>query len=253
MPCGTPRRSIAAAVGRCGARNLARIASYGPHFGEEQALVGWQGSGTVFFSGCKPTCIYCQNASISQEREGTEVSDRQLAGISLEIQRRGCHNLNLVTPTPHAAAIARALAEAAHTGWSIPIVWNCGGYESVEVLRCLDGVVDVYMPDIKYGDDGTALRMSGIEEYVARSREAVREMFRQTGNLMIDAGGLEGTDSVLRFLANDVSPGTAVHVMSQYRPCYRANEIPVLRRRVSRTKSAQALQRAEALGLRLIA
>jgi len=255
--------------GRCGVGASARVASFGPHFGEERPLVGRSGSGTVFFSGCNLACLFCQNWRISQELEGTDVSDAGLARTFLRIQEAGCHNLNLVTPTPHAASIARALAIAAEEGFALPVVWNCGGYESVEILRLLDGVVDIYMPDLKYGDDSVALRLSGVRDYVARSRAAVREMHRQVGDLeiagdgtarrgllvrhLILPGGLAGTGAVMQFLADEISLDAYVNVMDQYRPCHRADEVAALRRRISVAEHDEATRRANELGLHRLA
>lgn len=252
-------------LGRCGVGVSARVASFGPHFGEERPLVGRIGSGTVFFSGCPLACLFCQNWQISQEREGVDISNEGLAAIFLRIQEIGCHNLNLVTPTPHAASIVRALAIAAEEGFALPIVWNSDGYESVDVLRCLDGIVDVYMPDLKYGDDGSAKRLSGVRGYVARSRAALREMHRQVGGLEIDADGiarrgllvrhlvlperLAGTESGMRFLAEEISPDTYVNVMDQYRPCHRAAEVPALRRRITAAEYEEAVGFARGAGL----
>jgi len=252
-------------LGRCGVGASARVASFGPHFGEEAPLVGRFGSGTVFLSGCNLACLFCQNWRISQEREGKDVSDGDLARIFLRIQETGCHNLNLVTPTPHAASIVRALAIAGAEGFALPIVWNCGGYESVEVLRLLDGVVDVYMPDVKYGSDAVAQRLSGVRGYVARSQAALREMHRQVGDLEIDGDGiarrgllvrhlvlpegLAGTEGVMRFLAGEISRDTYVNVMAQYRPCHHASEVPELRRRITSAEHAEAVRLAKEAGL----
>jgi putative pyruvate formate lyase activating enzyme len=251
--------------GRCGVGVSARVASYAPHFGEETQLVGRFGSGTVFFSGCNLECCYCQNASISQLREGTDLSDEDLAAIFLRIEAAGCHNLNLVTPTPHAAAIVRALSIAAREGFSLPIVWNCGGYESVEALRCLDGIVDIYMPDLKYADDAVGERLSGVRDYATRAREAIHEMHRQVGSLTIDGDGvarrgllvrhlvlpdgLAGTPRAMAFLAEEISGDTFVNVMRQYRPCYRAAEAPSLRRRITGEEFDAALRAARDAGI----
>jgi len=256
-------------LGRCGVGASARVASFGPHFGEERPLVGRFGSGTVFFSGCNLACLFCQNWRISQECEGTDVSDADLARIFLRIQGAGCHNLNLVTPTPHAASIVRALAIAGAEGFALPVVWNCGGCESIEVLRWLDGVVDVYMPDLKYSDDAVATKLSNAPGYVARSRAAVREMHRQVGDLEIDDDGivrrgllvrhlvlpegLAGTERVMRFLADGISRDTYVNVMGQYRPCHRASEVPALRRRISAAEHDEAMRLAKEAGLRRFA
>jgi len=261
--CSVDRRG--GELGRCGSGSVARVASYGPHFGEERPLVGRHGSGTVFFSGCNLACLFCQNWRISQEREGEDVSDEDLAGIFLRIQEMGCHNLNLVTPTPHAAPIVRGLAIAIEEGFELPIVWNCGGYESVEALRCLDGIVDVYMPDLKYGDDDNAKWLSDVADYVDRSRAAVREMHRQVGDLEIDGDGiarrgllvrhlilpegLAGTEPVMQFLADEISTETYVNVMDQYRPCHRASEAPRLGRRIGRTECDEAMRFAKDAGI----
>jgi len=256
-------------LGRCGIGASARVASFGPHFGEERPLVGRFGSGTVFLSGCNLACLFCQNWRISQEREGKNLSNEDLAGIFLRVQEAGCHNLNLVTPTPHAASIVRALAIAGAEGFALPIVWNCGGYESVEVLRLLDGVVDVYMPDLKYGEDAVAHWLSGVRCYVARSQAALREMHRQVGCLDIDDDGiarrgllvrhlvlpegLAGTERVMRFLADGISRDTYVNVMAQYRPCHRAFEVPELRRRITSSEHAEGMRLAKEAGLRRFA
>jgi len=251
--------------GRCRSGASARVASFGPHFGEERVLVGSAGSGTIFFSGCNLVCLYCQNWTISQEREGTDVADEELAGILLSLQRAGCANANLVTPTPHAASIVRALVLAVEAGFERPIVWNCGGYESVEVLQVLDGIVDIYMPDLKYGNDDVGRQLSGIPDYVRRSQQALREMHRQVGDLVMDADGiarrgllvrhlilpegLAGTDRIVRFLAREISPDTYVNLMDQYRPCYRAAERPELRRRITPEEYAAAQTLARTAGL----
>jgi putative pyruvate formate lyase activating enzyme len=261
--CAVDRRS--GECGRCGVGASARVASFGPHFGEERPLVGRFGSGTVFFSGCNLGCLFCQNWRISQEREGTDVSDEDLAGIFLRVQEAGCHNLNVVTPTPHTASIVRALAIAVDEGFALPIVWNCGGYESIEILRCLDGIVDVYMPDLKYGDDDNAKRLSNVRDYVARSRAAVREMHRQVGDLEVDndgvacrgllvrhlvlPGGRAGTKNVMRFLAEEISLDTYVNVMDQYRPCHRSAEVPALRRHITAAEYSEAIGLAKEAGL----
>jgi len=252
-------------VGRCGVGWAPRIAGSGAHFGEEACLVGRAGSGTVFFAGCNLSCVFCQNWEISQRRDGRDVSVRALAEVFLEIEAAGCPNLNLVTPTPHAAAIVEALALAAERGFDSTVVWNCGGYESVDVLRQLDGIVDIYMPDVKYGDDATGEWCSGVAGYATAARAALREMHRQVGDLRLDddgiarrgvlvrhlvlPGGLAGTGSVAAFLAA-VSTRTAVNVMDQYHPCYRAHERPPLDRRVRPDEVAAARAAMRRAGMR---
>jgi putative pyruvate formate lyase activating enzyme len=249
----------------CGVDLRARVASYGAHHGEEAVLVGQFGSGAVFLSGCNLGCAYCQNWSISQRRDGTDLTARELATIFLRIQTDGCHNLNLVTPTHQAHALVEGLAVAVAGGFDLPIVWNCGGYEALSALRLLEGIVDIYMPDAKYGDDATALRLSGIPDYVVRSRIAIREMHRQVGDLAIDADGiarrgllvrhlvlpdgLAGTPAVMRFLAEEISPNTYINVMDQYHASYRAGEIPSMDRRISPAERNGAIRAAEDAGL----
>lgn len=189
----------------------------------------------------------------------------QLAGAMLRLQQLGCHNINLVTPTHVVHSIVRALAIAAQRGLRIPLVYNCGGYESVETLRLLDGVIDIYMPDIKYSSDEEALRYSGAEDYWERTREAVREMHRQVGDLRIDANGvaqrgllirhlvmpgnLGGTARVVEFIAGEISRDSYVNVMDQYRPCFRASRIPELSRPVTRSEYLQGVAEARRAGL----
>ncbi len=210
------------------------MASYGPHHGEEPPLSGSRGSGAVFFSGCNLRCLYCQNGDISREAVGMPVSAEGLAAIVLDLEARGCHNVNFVSPTHVMAQILAGLAEARRAGFDLPVVWNCGGYESVEALRLLDGVVDIYMPDFKYGEEIEGRRLSGVRSYPARARAATREMHRQVGDLVLDANGLAvrgllvrhlvlpdgraGTATVMRFLANEISRDTYVNLMDQYRP-----------------------------------
>jgi putative pyruvate formate lyase activating enzyme len=253
----------------CGVGLRSRVASYGAHHGEEAVLVGRFGSGAVFLSGCNLGCAYCQNWSISQRRDGTDLTARELATIFLRIQADGCHNLNLVTPTHQAHALVEALVVAVAAGFDLPIVWNCGGYEALSALRLLEGIVDIYMPDAKYGDDATALRLSGISDYVAISRIAIREMHRQVGDLAIDADGiarrgllvrhlvlpdgLAGTPTVMRFLAEEISLDTYVNVMDQYHASHRARAIPSLGRRISPAEHRSAVRAAEDAGLRRLA
>lgn len=265
--CGADRAN--GEVGRCGVAMEPRVHSSGPHFGEEPPLVGERGSGTVFFSGCNLACVFCQNWRISQEREGRDLSLDDLAKAFLDLQARGCHNLNLVTPTHQAPAIVAALAVALEAGFHLPIVWNCGGYESIDVLHLLDGIVDIYMPDVKYGDDATALRLSDVPDYVAVSQAAVREMHRQVGDLALDEhgvatrglmvrhlvlpNGLAGTEIVARFLAREISVDTYTNVMGQYRPVHRAGSFPEVARPVTEEEWDRAQTLAAQAGLRRLA
>ncbi len=251
--------------GKCRLDAETLVASASPHFGEETPLVGQGGSGTIFFSSCNMACVFCQNYEISHFARGDALTAEQLAGVMLRLQRLGCHNINLVTPTHVVHAIVRALAIAAPRGLCIPLVYNCGGYESVETLRLLDGVIDIYMPDIKYSSNEEALRYSGAKDYWDRARDAVREMHRQVGDLQIDArgvarrgllirhlvmpGNLAGTARVVEFIANEISRDSYVNVMDQYHPCYKASRIPELSRPPTRSEYLQSVGEARGAGL----
>lgn len=250
--------------GRCGVGARAKVASYGPHFGEEPPLVGLHGSGTVFFSGCNMACVFCQNYTISQLREGWEIDTENLATIFLELARRGCHNINLVTPTHQAPMIVAALAVAMEAGLEIPVVWNCGGYEDIEVLRLLEGIVDIYMPDVKYGDEAAALCYSCAPGYVQNMETVLREMHRQVGDLVIERGiakqgllvrhlvlpkNLAASTRVFEMIAADLGLGTYLNVMEQYHPCHRASDYPDLARPLSRKEYAKAVTVARKVGL----
>lgn len=262
--CGVRRTD--GEVGACGAGAEAQVASYGPHFGEERPLVGAGGSGTIFFARCNLSCVFCQNADISQLGDGLRVSARQLASIMLDLQERGCENINVVTPTHQMPQILHALAMAQEHGLHLPIVYNCGGYESVEALRILDGIVDIYMPDLKFADDAAGFRYSGVENYFAAAHLAIREMHRQVGDLEVNSRGvarqgllvrhlvlphgLAGTPKAVAFLA-ELSPHTYMNAMAQYRPCYRASEYSELSRRPTAAEFAEAVAIAREAGLRL--
>ena len=231
--------------GECGVGRHALLASHGPHFGEEPVLSGRRGSGTVFFAGCNLHCVYCQNYDISQLRRGASgASAEELAGAFMQMQSLGCHNLNLVTPSHVVPQILEALCLAAGAGFSLPIVYNTSSYESRHTLRLLDGVVDIYMPDLKYSDADAGLRYSGVKSYPRVARRMLKEMHRQTGDLVVDAAGLArrgllirhlvlpnglaGSKSSIDFIADDLSPDSYVNVMDQYRPAHRAREYPEL-------------------------
>jgi putative pyruvate formate lyase activating enzyme len=261
--CGVDRRLR---TGTCHTGQSALVASAGPHFGEEAPLVGRGGSGTIFFSWCNLTCRYCQNASISQGGEGRARSPEQLAGLMLDLQRQGCHNVNLVSPSHVVPQILAATLIAARRGLRVPLVYNTGGYDAPETLALLDGVIDIYMPDCKYADPEVGARYSGVPDYPAVNQAAVREMHRQVGDLLIEHGlarrgllvrhlvlpeGLAGTEQVIRFLTA-LSPHTVVNVMGQYRPCHQAYGLPPLDRRVTRVEVQAAQQVAREAGLRLI-
>jgi putative pyruvate formate lyase activating enzyme len=261
--CGVNR--LVGDAGKCRTPREAMVSSYGPQFGEETPLVGKSGSGTIFFTNCNLRCIFCQNYSISQLGEGRRVSKKELAYIMLSLQDKGCHNINLVSPTHVVPQILEALELAVESGLHLPLVYNSGGYESVETLRILDGVIDIYMPDMKYGDEETARELSGVENYPEINKAAIKEMHQQTGDLEVDEegvaqrgllvrhlvlpNGLAGTKCIMDFLSNEVSRNTYVNVMDQYHPCYKAFQVPSLRRRISSAEFNEALSLAREGGL----
>jgi len=263
--CGANRRQSSEGAA-CRTGELAIVCSHGPHFGEEAPLVGSRGSGTLFFSWCNLQCQYCQNYEISQQGEGHPVSPADLAAMMLRLQELGCHNINLVSPTHVVPQILAGVSLAAQAGLRLPLVYNSGGYDSLPTLALLDGVIDIYMPDMKYSDEATARRLSRVKDYPAVNRAAVAEMHRQVGDLRLDGQGiaqrgllvrhlvlprgLAGSEAVMRFLAEDVSPATYVNIMDQYRPCYKAHEFPELNRRITAPEYAEALRWAEEAGLR---
>lgn len=233
-------------VGFCGIGDSPVVSSTGPHFGEESVLVGYGGSGTIFFAGCNLGCFFCQNFDISHHRNGQEVTIEELAQSMLELQSIGCSNINFVTPTHVIPAIAAALELARKKGLTLPTVYNSGGYDSVETLKMLDGFMDIYMPDMKYSDSAVAQELSGAADYPQVNREAVKEMHRQVGDLKIEKGlaargllvrhlvlpeNLAGSFEIIDFLAEQISPKTAINVMDQYRPCYQAHLHPKINRR----------------------
>jgi putative pyruvate formate lyase activating enzyme len=264
--CGVNRRESAEGAS-CRTGERAVVSSAGPHFGEEDPLVGSGGSGTIFFSWCNLRCQFCQNAEISQLGHGREVEPEDLARMMLSLQSQGCHNINFVSPSHVVPQILAGLLIAAEAGLRLPLVYNTGGYDSLKTLALLDGVVDIYMPDIKYADADVARRYSKISNYPAANQDAVREMHRQVGDLATDERGvaqrgllvrhlvlpegLAGTAEVVRFLRDEISPNTYINVMAQYRPCYRAHELPPLNRRLSNEEYAEAVRLAQQAGLRL--
>lgn len=251
--------------GFCRTGVLPFVSSWGPHFGEERPLVGRGGSGTIFFGNCNLGCIFCQNYSISHLGEGDEVSCERLAEVMLSLQRSGCHNINLVTPTHQVPAVLRSLKIAADGGLRLPIVYNCGGYESMDTLGILDGVIDIYMPDFKYSDEEQAARYSKARNYPEMAKKAIREMHRQVGDLVMnDRGiatrgllvrhpvlpdGIAGTPEVVRFIAEEISKDTYVNIMDQYHPCFKAFQYPPLDRRITGKEFSYAVQCAIVAGL----
>jgi len=251
--------------GACRTGTRAVVSSFGPHMGEEDPLRGDRGSGTIFFAWCNLNCQYCQNYDISQLGHGEETEPEEIASMMLALQERGCHNINLVSPTHVVAPILAALLIAAKAGLRLPLVWNTGGYDSLEALALLDGVVDIYMPDMKYADAKVAHKYSKVKNYPTVNQAAVKEMHRQAGDLALDENGialrgllvrhlvlpqgLAGTAESARFLAEEVSPDTYINVMDQYRPCYKAAELPPFDHPVTRVEYEEALEQAREAGL----
>jgi len=261
--CGVDR--IAGEVGICGVGERVWVSSYGPHHGEEDPLSGVNGSGTIFFSGCNLNCLYCQNADISQKLTGMEISTRELANMMLELQGMGCHNINLVSPTHVVPQIAEAIYLAAVDGLTLPVVYNSGGYDSLQTLQYLNGIIDIYMPDMKYSDEKVGRDFSDIPSYPAVNQAAVLEMHRQVGNLKISGdgvaergllirhlvlpNGLAGSKQVLRFIAEKISVDTYLNIMDQYRPAYLAYRKIDINRKITRAEYMDIIHYAESLGM----
>ena len=262
--CGAARKKE---KGICGVSNRLLIGSWGPHPGEEAPLVGRRGSGTIFFAGCNLKCVYCQNYDLSHMALGREADTDELVKIMLKLEKMGCHNINLVTPTHVVPWIAEAILKSRERGLSLPVVYNCGGYESVEVLKLLEGFIDIYMPDIKYGNDVSGKKYSGVPDYFQNAKMALKEMHRQVGDLKIDERGIawigllirhlvlpgeeEGTRAVLDFLKKEISPDTYLNLMAQYYPAYRSGEFPELKRRISPATYRRLKEEAREKGFRL--
>jgi putative pyruvate formate lyase activating enzyme len=252
-------------LGNCKTGERAKISSYGPHMGEEDPLRGSRGSGTIFFTRCNLRCQYCQNHDISQADSGSEIEPEELAVIMLELQDNGCHNINFVSPSHVVPQILAGVLIAAGAGLRIPLVYNTGGYDSYPSLKLLDGVIDIYMPDMKYADPEIAWRYSKIPDYVRINRSVVKEMHAQVGDLLMDDRGiatrgllvrhlilpdnLAGTDQVVGFLADEISPNTYLNLMDQYRPAYQAHHYPELNRRITREEYNSAVHMARSAGL----
>jgi len=245
------------------------VASFGSHFGEEQPISGTCGSGTIFFTGCTMGCRFCQNYEISHERMGRELTKQDLAYIYLHLQAQGCHNINLVTPTHQLPAILEALLIAMDAGLQIPLVYNTGGYEDIDTLRLLEGIIDIYMPDFKFADEKTGRILAHTPDYPQNCKAALCEMHRQVGDLTLENGiathGLlirhlllpgrgEESERIIRFIAEQISPNTWLNIMDQYRPAgdirrFSSNEYSDLLRRVSDEEVARAIRIAQECGL----
>ena len=260
---------LAGQVGFCGIGSRARVFSYGPHFGEEQPLVGAKGSGAIFFSGCNLHCVFCQNHEISGgingHLAGREMKAGELAKIIIALQEQGCANINLVTPTHVVPQILAALAEAVALGLKIPIVYNSSGYDRVETLAILDGIIDIYMPDCKFFSEVKAARYLQAKDYPQVVKKGIYEMHRQVGDLVCDARGIGvrgllvrhlvmpgmvgEAEKIMSFLADEISRETFVNIMDQYHPCHRAGEFPEINRTIAPSEYEQAMQAARRSGL----
>lgn len=252
--------------GFCQLGFLPVVSAFHPHLGEESPLVGSFGSGTIFFTSCNLSCLYCQNYEISQLRKGEEVSFEKLAEIMINLQNKGCHNINLVTPSPQVPQILKSLSVAIDLGLKVPLVYNTSSYDSIEVLRLLDGIIDIYMPDVRYSDDKIALKYSNAPRYFEIMKEAVKEMHRQVGDLVLDKNGialkgllvrhlvlpnnLAGSEKIFEFLSKEISKDTFLNIMDQYYPCYRAFEFPELSRRITNKEYQKIIELAKKFNLR---
>jgi len=261
--CKTNR--LAGKTGACNTGVLAEVSSYGPHPGEERPLSGWNGSGTVFFARCNMRCQYCQNAEISQLQPGKPTTPEALARILLELQEMGCHNINFVSPSHVVAQTLAGVLIAAQQGLRLPLVYNTGGYDALDSLRLLDGVIDIYMPDMKYSSAAIAKVYSKIPHYSQINQAALREMHRQVGDLILDENGLAqrgllvrhlvlpndlaGSAETLRFLAQEISPNTYLNIMDQYHPAFNARQFPKLRRPITSQEYIKVVELAKSAGM----
>lgn len=244
---------------------MPKVSSYFPHFGEERELVGRSGSGTIFLSHCNLRCSFCQNYEISHLGIGEPISTRRLAQMMLHLQQQGCHNINFVTPTHYAPQIISALPLAIEMGLELPLVYNCGGYESLEVIELLDGMIDIYMPDAKFSNSMHAQQFANAPNYFEVLKPVLKEMHRQVGVLKIDPDGIAyrgllirhlvmpndvaGSEEILKFIAEELSRESYVNIMSQYRPCFEAIDEPLIDRRITSKEYHQVLELANGLGL----
>ena len=261
--CGVNRMEGEAGV--CKGVAELMVSSVSPHFGEEPPLVGFHGSGTIFLTHCNLRCIFCQNYDISHLGRGYTTTSSEMANYMLRLQKMGCHNINFVTPTHYVPQIVASLPEAIDVGLEIPLVFNCGGYESLEAIRLLQGIIDIYMPDVKYADGRVAKKYSNSPDYPEVVKEVLLEMYRQVGDLKINQDGiaergllirhlvmpegLAGTQNLMEFIATDISKDSYVNIMAQYRPMYRAYEFPELNRKITVQEYQKAITIARSAGL----
>jgi putative pyruvate formate lyase activating enzyme len=260
--CGVNR--LLGEKGFCRSGKELVVSSFGPHFGEEPELVGMRGSGTIFLTNCNLGCSFCQNYDISHLGYGDETTPEALSKMMLSLKERGCHNINLVTPTHFVPQILKALRYAIEDGLDLPLVYNCGGYEEVTTLRILEGIVDIYMPDAKYWDAKMSERYARAPDYPEVMRKALKEMHHQVGDLEIEEGiatrgllvrhlvmpeGVAGTGGIMSFIANELSKDTYVNIMAQYRPLYKAKDDLLINRPITRREYEMAKEVARGEGL----
>ncbi len=260
-----PVDRLSGKLGACRTGKAAWVSNFAPHHGEEDVLRGWRGSGTIFFSRCNLKCQYCQNYDISQTDSGVQVQPEDMADMMLDLQAQGCHNINFVSPSHVVPQILESVFVAAKAGLRIPLVYNTGGYDSMAMLKLLDGVIDIYMPDMKYGDSMVAKKFSKIPNYSQVNQIAVTEMHRQVGDLQVDNDGLAyrgllvrhlvlpnnmaGSEQIIDFLSRHISKNTYINVMSQYRPSYKAHQYPDVNRPITSLEYKQTLQLVIQAGL----
>jgi len=252
-------------LGKCRAGKELKISSAFAHFGEEAPLVGTCGSGTIFLSHCNLKCIFCQNDDISHAEIGEIIDIQKLASMMLVLQQRGCHNINFVTPTHFVPQLVSALPTAIRMGLLLPIVFNCGGYESLDVIKLLDGIIDIYMPDVKFSQIEPAKEYCNAPDYYSNIKLVLKEMHRQVGDLKVDSRGVAyrgllirhlvmpnnqaGTKEIMAFIADEISKDSYVNIMDQYRPCYHASEFPEINRRITHDEYVAAIEKARKNGL----
>jgi putative pyruvate formate lyase activating enzyme len=248
-------------LGVCQAGSELIVSSAFPHFGEEPPLVGYHGSGTIFLTHCNLRCLFCQNYDISHLGNGERMTTSDLVRVMVRLQEMGCHNINFVTPTHYVPQIVASLPEAIEKGLRLPIVYNCSGYESIEVIRLLEGIVDIYMPDEKYMDEKYSKRFSNARDYPEVIKIVLKEMHRQVGDLttnskgvaergllirhLVMPNGVASSEAVLKFIAEEISVHSYVNIMDQYRPEYQAHEYPEINRRITQKEYLEAIQWAK--------
>lgn len=261
--CGVNR--LKGQKGYCKSTEEILVSNVGPHFGEEDVLVGMGGSGTIFFTNCNLGCVFCQNYEISRLGEGKIYSVEELAKAMLYLQKIGTHNINLVTPTHFVPQIVKSIKIAYENGLMLPIVFNCGGYESLETIRILDGVIDIYMPDFKYADNLSAKKYSNAPDYFERASEAIKEMHRQVGDLktrdgvafqgllvrhLVMPNDVANSQEVLKFISSEISKETYINIMDQYRPCFKSHDFKEINRKILLSEYNRVIDFAVELGLK---